>query len=312
MKGVKILTVEKVSIVGMGSLGLIFGSYLADKLGRDNVEFLMDEKRAEKYKDKIRKVNGREYDFKIVSGSETGELSDLLIFAVKSTSLDHAIDTVRNKVGRDTIILSLLNGITSEEIIGNAFGRDKLLYSIAEGMDPIRNGLDLEFTNMGYICIGSDTDDPLKHEKLKEVIDMFDRTGLPYKLEDDVLHRLWSKFMLNVGVNQVVMINKGTFGTVQKKGPARDQMIAAMREVITLAGLEKINVTETDLEFYISLVDTLNPEGMPSMRHDGLHRIKSEVEFFSGKVLELGRKHGVPTPVNDEIYHKVKEIEGRY
>ncbi len=306
------MTIKKVSIVGMGSLGLIFGSFLTDKLGRENVEFVMDEERVRKYAGVERLVNGKKYDFNIVSENEKGNPSDLVIFAVKSTGLEDAIEIVRNKVSDDTIIISVLNGITSEKIIGEAFGEDKVLYAIAEGMDPIRTGHNLDYTKMGYLNIGIDREDMGKKEKLEDIIEFFDRTGLPYKLEKDVLHRLWSKFMLNVGVNQVVMIYKGTFETIQRPGPERELMIAAMREVIALAEKENINVTEDDLNFYVALLGTLNPKGMPSMRHDGMHKIKSEVEIFSGMVLELGKKHGVPTPINQEIYDRIEEMEKSY
>lgn len=306
------LTIEKVSIVGMGSLGLIFGSFLMDRLGRDNVEFVMDKDRMERYSGVERIINGKRYDFNLVSGEEKGKPADLIIFAVKSTGLEEAIQTVGNKVGEDTIIISLLNGITSEKIIGEAFGREKLLYTIAEGMDPIRNGHNLDYTRMGQVRIGIDEETEKKKEMLKEVLDIFDRTGFPYTLEEDVMQRLWSKFMLNVGVNQVVMIHEGNYDTVQKPGPARDLMVEAMREVIKLAERENIKITDADIDYYVALIDSLNPEGMPSMRFDGLNRIRSEVDLFSGMVLELGKKHGLPTPINQEIYGRIKEIEAEY
>ena len=306
------MTIEKVSIVGMGSLGLIFGSFLMDRLGGDNVEFVMDKDRMERYAGLERLINGKRYDFNLVSGEEKGKPADLIIFAVKSTGLDEAIGTVRNKVSEETIIISLLNGITSEKIIGEAFGKDKVLYTIAEGMDPIRNGHNLDYTKMGQVRIGIDEETEDKKEKLEKVLELFDRTGFPYTLEDDVMQRLWSKFMLNVGVNQVLMLHEGNYDTIQRPGPSRDLMVEAMREVVQLAEKENIKITDADIDFYVALIDTLNPEGMPSMRFDGLNRIRSEVDLFSGMVLELGKKHGVPTPINQDIYRRIKEIEAEY
>lgn len=306
------MTIKKVSIVGMGSLGLIFGSLLVDKIGIENVEFVMDENRFNKYSGVERLINGKKYDFKILPDTEEGKESDLVIFAVKSRDLEDAIRTVRNKVSDRTIIISLLNGISSEEIIGEAFGEEKVIHTIAEGMDPIREGYDLKYTKAGYLNIGIDREDMGKKEKLAEVLKFFDKTDFPYKLEKDVKQRLWSKFMLNVGVNQAVMIYEGNYITIQKQGPARDLMIAAMKEVIPLAEKEKVKVTEDDLNFYVSIIDSLNPDSMPSMRFDGLHKKKSEVELFSGTVIKLGEKHGIPTPVNKEIYDKIIEMESKY
>lgn len=89
-------------------------------------------------------------------------------------------------------------------------------------------------------------------------------------------------------------------------------MKAAMREVILLAEKENVRVTEKDLNEYVALVDTLNPDGMPSMRQDGLARRKSEVELFSGTVLRLGGKYNVSTPVNQKIHDKVLRMESEY
>ena len=135
---------------------------------------------------------------------------------------------------------------------------------------------------------------------------------MPYEVDPDILHRLWSKFMLNVGVNQVVMVYEGNYGTIQRPGPARDRMIAAMREVIPLSRLEGVPVTEDDLAFYVDLMDTLSPEGMPSMRQDGLAHRKSEVELFAGTVCRLAHRHGLAVPVNEALYRTVKEMEARY
>ena len=62
----------------------------------------------------------------------------------------------------------------------------------------------------------------------------------------------------------------------------------------------------------MNLIDTLNPNGMPSMRQDGLARRKSEVELFSGTVLALAKKHNISTPVNAKIYEKIHSMESNY
>jgi len=110
----------------------------------------------------------------------------------------------------------------------------------------------------------------------------------------------------------VVMVHEGNYGTIQRPGPARDQMIAAMREVIPLSRLEGVPVTERDLQDYLDLLDTLSPEGMPSMRQDGLAHRKSEVELFSGTVIRLAEKHGLDVPVNRALYDNIRAMEAQY
>ena len=281
------MRIEKVSIVGMGALGLLFGGFLTKKIGKENVEFIANRDRIRKFQELGLTSNGKPCDFNLVDEEEKGKPADLLIFAVKAGDLESSIKTAKNKISDKTIIISLLNGITSEEIIGEAYGKEKIIHTIAEGMDPVKIGNKFTYTNLGYLCIGIMDKTVELEEKLEALVDLFERSGLPYKLESDIKHRLWSKFMLNVGVNQVVMIYQGTYDTVQKPGEAREMMKSAMREALVLANAENVNVTEKDLKYYVDLIDTLNPNGMPSMRQDGLAKRKSELELFSGTILKL-------------------------
>lgn len=303
------MSIKKVSIIGMGALGVLFGGILTKKLGKENVDFVVNKDRKARFFKYGLTSNGEACDFYLVDEDEKGRPADLLIFAVKGVDLESAIDSARNKVSDNTIILSLLNGVTSEEIIGEAFGFDKLVYCIAQGMDAVKIGNQLTYTNIGQLCIGIMDEDPKMREKLEKVANLFDRTAIPYKVEADIRHRLWSKFMLNVGVNQIVMIYEGNYGTVQRQGEARQLMIEAMEEARILANLEGINVSKNDLDQYVNLIDTLDPEGMPSMRQDGLLGRKTELDLFAGTVLKLAKKYKVKVPVNQMIFDRVKEME---
>ena len=124
--------------------------------------------------------------------------------------------------------------------------------------------------------------------------------------------RMWGKFMLNVGVNQTVAVYQSNYGVIQKEGPAREMMIAAMREVITLSEKEGVNLTEEDLAYWLDVLSKLSPIGKPSMAQDVDAKRKTEVDLFAGTVLQFGKKHGIETPVNKELYNRLKEIESKY
>lgn len=306
--------IDRVTIVGMGALGILYGDFFANALGGDKVTFLADSARVERYRKSTVYSNGRECRFCIQDGAVPGPdgPARLLIFAVKATALEDAIETARKQVGKDTIILSVLNGITSESIIGDALGREHVLYCVAQGMDAVKLGNELTYSHMGQICIGISEDEAYKEPMLDAVISLFDETGLPYTREPDILRRLWCKWMLNVGVNQTVMVAEGTYGTVQKPGRERDTMIAAMAEVVALAQKAGIRMTREDLQSYMDLTDSLNPDGMPSMRQDGLAHRPTEVELFSGAVIRKAEEYGVDVPVNRELYRRIKEMEKGY
>lgn len=76
--------------------------------------------------------------------------------------------------------------------------------------------------------------------------------------------------MLNTGINQVVMVYEGVYDTVQQPGEARELMIATMREVMQVANAEGIDLNEDDIAGWLQVAGGLNPQGMPSMRQDGL------------------------------------------
>lgn len=296
-----------ITIIGMGALGILFGDILTASLGRDAVTFLADEQRIQKYRQDGVFCNGRACDFQM---SNQASCADLLIFAIKGNGLYDAMESSKSAVGKNTIILSLLNGISSEEILAQYFPKGHIVHCIAQGMDAVKLGNKLTYSHKGELRIG--TPDPALSPFVERATEILKCGGVPYVVEEDILHRLWSKWMLNVGVNQIVMVNEGTYGTVQCPGEPRDTMIAAMREVVKLSEYAKTGVTEDDLTFYVNLLDTLDPNGMPSMRQDGIAHRYSEVELFAGTVIKKAEQYGVSVPVNQMLYRRVKEMEAAY
>ncbi|MEC1520476.1 2-dehydropantoate 2-reductase [Neobacillus niacini] len=303
--------IKKVSIIGLGALGILFGNHFVKRLPKGDVRIIADRYRIEKYKREHVYCNGEPCDFHYVTPEEPCEPADLLIFTVKYEGLHDAIQAVRHHVGKDTIILSALNGITSEGIIGQVYGLDKILYSVAQGMDAVKVGNKLTYDHMGMLCFG-DQKPGIISEEAKSVAAFFDKIDFPYEIDTDMNKRLWGKFMLNVGVNQTVAVYKSNYGEIQREGAARETMIAAMREVITLSEYEGINLTEADLNYWLSVLATLSPEGKPSMAQDLEARRHSEVALFAGAVLYMGNKHRVPTPINKQLFDTIKSIENTY
>ena len=304
------MNIERIAIVGMGALGVLYGDFLTQHLGRERVGFVVNAERRERYERMEITANGRRCDFRLIDANETGDPADLVIFAVKATALDQAMEDAAGQIGPDTVLLSVLNGITSERLLEQRFGGKNVVYCVAQGMDAVKLGGALTYTVMGQLCIGVPSAEKLP--ALDAVCALFDRIGMPYSREADILHRLWGKFMLNVGVNQVVMVFEGNYGTIQVPGRPREMMIAAMREVLELSKYEGVKLTEDDLNFYVELMNTMSPQGMPSMRQDGLAHRRSEVELFSGTVCRLAKKHGLSVPVNEWLYARVREMEASY
>lgn len=144
----------------------------------------------------------------------------------------------------------------------------------------------------------------------KEVAEFFDRTGIPYEVDTNMIKRQWGKFMLNVGVNQTVAVYRGNYGTIQVEGEPRETMIAAMREVIRIAQYEGVTLKEDDLSYWLNVLDQLNAEGKPSMAQDVEAGRKSEVELFAGTVIALYKKHKLAQPTtNKMLYENIQHID---
>ena len=303
------MEIKKVAIIGLGALGILFGAQIAKKIGAD-LFIIADEKRIENYRINGVYCNGTPCQFNYQTPDQA-EKVDLVIFTVKINGLKDAITAVRSVVGPDTLMLSLLNGITSETVIGAALGEENLIWACAQGMDTLKVGNALSYTNTGMICFGN-RDDERPAEKIDRVKRFFDQVGIAYQIDNRMDRKIWAKFMLNVGVNQVVSVCGENFGSVKKPGEARELMIAAMAEVIPVARQEGVNLDEADITYWLGVVEALNDEGKPSMRQDVEARRPSEVELFSGTVVALGKKHGIKTPVNAMLYEKITTIEKRY
>ena len=302
--------INNIAIVGMGALGILFGKQIADGLGNQAVRYVMDGERFEKYQASQVIINGQPWAVPVVKADDAGH-ADLVIVAVKGTGLEAALDVMKTSVGPETVIISVLNGISSEDIIGEQYGREKLIHCVAIGMDAMRFGNQLNYTKPGFLQIGLAEGE--LQENLDALVEFFGRAGVPHVVEEDIMYRMWSKFMLNVGVNQTCMAFGTTFGGVLTEGTeANRTYISAMREVIALAHAEGVNIGEKELREYVDITRTLKPEGTPSMGQDRINRKPSEVELFAGTVIRLAEKHNIQVPVNQYLYEKVKEIEAQY
>ena len=147
---------------------------------------------------------------------------------------------------------------------------------------------------------------------LRDLITYFEKIQMPYSKEADIMHAMWGKFLLNVGINQTCMVYDTTYAGALSQPDARKDMFEAMREVMMIAGPEGVALAEEDFNYYIGVLKTLNPEGYPSMRQDALAKRKSEVDMFAGTVIQIAKKHGIHVPVNKKYYQIVQEMESRY
>lgn len=301
------MAIKKVGIIGRGAVGVLYGNLLNEKLGKERVCFIADEARASQYRKRPVFCNGQVCDFTYVSKEQEFGKVDLLLIAVKYPVLMESLQSVKPFVGENTILLSLLNGVTSEEITERTLGTGTVLHSIAQLMDSVKAGDQVNYTRTGEIVIG--TRDDTKSGQLREVEAFFRETGIPHHVAEDIIYEQWSKLMLNCGINQICAVYDIPYRGCQTGQPYREEFRETMEEVRRIAVLEGIPLKEADIERWLEAIDHLDADSMPSMRQDMLAKRRTEVDLFSKTIMELAKKHGVEAPLNTKLYLKIKELE---
>lgn len=303
--------IEKVAIIGLGAIGSAYLSQILKFVPVESVSVIAAGNRAVNFRANGFNVNGQTYRIKVVEPSDRHDPADLLILAVKFNQLALALEQVKHHVGPHTTIISMLNGINSEDIIGRVYGMDKVLYSISVGIDAVREGTVTTFKNLGIISFGE------KHNREGEysprVISLkqfFEKCHINYSIPEDMIRMLWWKFMVNVGINQVSAVLRAPYGVFQQVREAENIMVASMQEVVSLSAAAGINLTQGDIDDWLKVMQRLSPTGKTSMLQDIEARRPTEVSIFAGTVVELGGQYQVPTPVNRMLLDIIKALEG--
>ena len=304
------MKINTVLIAGAGAIGLPTAEtiFSADP---KCISILARGERLERYRKNGLKVNGRKLDLRL----SEGEKADLIIVASKYYHLDQVIEDIGPSVGENTIILSLLNGITSEEIIGNKLGAGRLPLAMVLGTDASHAGEETTYSRKGVIHFGDG--EGKNGEREESIAEFFTRTGVSFVLEQNMRRKLWFKFMFNTGMNQTTAVLRLPYRAVQNKGgegeipEARLLMEKSMRELIAVANAEGIDLNDKDIENSYKTINLLDSDGFSSMCQDVLAGRKTEREMFSPVLANLAKKHNLSVPVNEALYLQLCTIEAQ-
>lgn len=256
------IKINHVYLLGLGAIGGTYAAKLFDYFP-EKVKIICDTERAARYREKGLTVNGKIYNFDFITPQEiAAPAADLILIAVKHNQLEQAIQHLKGFVGKNTIVMSLLNGIN-----------EKL------------------------------------SERVLAVKYFFESAGIPYRIPLDMVRAMWTKFMLNVGVNQVSAVLRGNYGLFQRSIYATELMILAAREVVALSDIYGIGLNDRDVDYFVNTVKSLNPDSKTSMLQDLEAGRNTEIDIFAGTVIRLGERMKVPTPVNHILYRMIRVAE---
>jgi len=296
---------KKVMFLGMGAIGAGFASQLYN--GGVKPVVICNEDRKKRYEKDGFIINKKRYDFEYFLPETTDYKADIIFVAVKYQNLNESIKLMKNFINDNTIIVSLMNGIDSESIIAETYGIEHLVHSFVIGIDAVRENNILNFVANGTIVFGNGNGK--EDYKTDFIKNLFNETGVDYKLSNEILKKLWWKFMVNVGINQVSSILNAPYGVFVNCKEASDLMEEAMKEVIALSIAMDINLDYSAIDEFNVFLNKLKPEGITSMLQDVKAKRKTEVEMLAGKVIDFGKKYNVKTPINNYLFKMLKTIE---
>ena len=301
--------IEKISLIGLGAMGVFFAPRLYETYG-ENFRVIANGERKERLENKGVTVNGINYKFPIITPDVMGDEADLIIIGVKGYSLEQAIEDIRNQVGKNTLILSLLNGVDSEERLIKEFGNEHVLYSFMRMSVVMKDGKADFDPYWGKIHFG-EKENHQYTDRVLAVKEVFDKADIPYSIEEDMLKGIWFKYMCNIGENMTCALLGIPFGAFRTHDNANWIRKNAMRQVAVIAVKKGIDLGETEIEAQNKTVVAIPEKNKPSTLQDLEAGKKTEIDMFAGNVVKMGKELNVPTPINEMFYHGIRVLENK-
>lgn len=298
----------RISMIGMGAVGSVYGMDLYNAYPEEFFAIATGG-RAERLRREGLVVNDVTYPVRVEEPCADTKPADVIFVCVKNYGLAAAIEDMRAFVGEGTVILPLLNGISATTKLKEAYPKARVLFGIAMGIDARRTENVVDFTTRGVLQYGlAKNKEPLAPE-VALVADILAKTPIPTEICPDMEQACWKKFMLNVGYNQVTAAVNCFIYECSTVPQYFKLTSAAMQEVVDLAKVRGVNLTEEDRKSVEQFMADFPRTAQTSMHQDILAGRTTEVESFGGTVVQYGAEMGVPTPVNAVLSEIVRGKE---
>ncbi|MCM8799597.1 MAG: 2-dehydropantoate 2-reductase [Candidatus Omnitrophica bacterium] len=303
----------KILIVGPGAMGCLLASFLAKV---EEELWILD-----KYKERADRINQQGIIMEGISGSWQVKVKatadpnqipqpDLIIITVKSYDTKLACTSIKGLVGENTSVLTLQNGLGNVETIAEIIGYDKVLAGVTnQGATLLDIGY-IRHAGKGETVIGRiDGKIPVEVLKVREI---FNKAGLPTKISRDIKGLLWSKLIINVGINALTAITGLNNGRLIEFEGTRRILREAVTEAIRIAKRKRIKLIYDDPLAKVEAVCEATSTNISSMLQDVLRKKRTEIDSINGVIVRLGQELGIHVPVNSLLLDLVKTIEASY
>jgi len=303
----------KIVIVGPGAMGCLFAAFLSKS--KEEL-WLLD-----KNKENAAKINEFGISLEGVSGSwqakpkathsaqDIGK-ADLILVCVKSFHTKQAIEQIKPLLQENTKIMTLQNGIGNIEIIAELAGEDKVIGGITnEGATLVEIGK-IRHAGRGETLIGTlDGKVPVEIRSIREV---FNKVGLQTRLSRDIKSLVWSKLIINAGINALTAITRLPNGRLTEFEGTKRILRDAVTEATRIAKRKRIKLIYDDPLAKVEAVCEGTSGNISSMLQDVLRNKRTEIDFINGVIVRLGQELGIAVPTNKLLVDLVKTIESSY
>ena len=302
----------KITILGAGSMGSLIGSYLSrkheitmidyfgkivDHIKENGIEIIEQDNSARHYKPKA-----------FLSGT-CDEVCDLLIIFVKDIGTDDALRQNQKLIGKDTVVLSLQNGMGNDEIIKKYVKEENILLGTTKhNAHTLEYGV-IKHSGSGVTHIGSLVQNM---QLASEVAEVLNECGFETEASNLVNHLLWEKIFVNITINALTCILQTTMDFMSYDSPLDTATSNVLKEAIAVAKADGEQFDYETVKRQLYDLTTKYIGGKASMEQDVELKRKTEIDFINGSIVRLGKKYNIPTPVNETIVSLVHSKEALY
>ena len=298
---------KQILFVGAGSVGGFFGAQLAKN--NPNVSFLLRPRTLEAVKQNgltIRSAGGS-FTVRPPVASDARELPkpDLIVLGVKAYDLDEVMDQIEPILTNKTVILTLQNGIDTEDRLIARIQRDCVVGGVAYIYSKIAEPGVINHYKKGTVAIGELMG--YESERLLAIRDLFASAGIPCHLSKDLRRSKWEKMCWNCVFNPITVLIDDRVA----KALDHPEMTGVIRQIVgecaAISAALKVPLPLDMPERVVKASQEIR-DIHTSMYDDWKAGRQTEIDYLNGFIVEQGRKLGIPTPVNEALTAMIKTI----
>jgi 2-dehydropantoate 2-reductase len=298
----------RVAIIGAGGIGAIYGAALA-KAGAD-VVFVARGAHLAAMRENGLQIEGDRGETLIRPVQATDDVAsigvvDYVLFAVKLWDVESAARQIRLILGPETPVIPLQNGIDAAERLATILGRDAVMGGTALVTGSIASPGVIRQTGT-YQRITFGELDGSNSERGQRLRDLCGSAGFEGEFSPDVRVPIWEKFILLVPLANLNALTRAPLGRWRSDPDLLALFETALRETVAVGRAEGVHLAPDSADRTLAQMWSMPDHHMTSMGNDLLRGNRLELPWFAGKVVELGRRHAIPTPINDFVYAALK------